>query len=161
VFEWLGDTQFSAWIRSDLWGWPFALTIHALGMALFLGFLFIIGLRVLGLFVLFPYPSLRRLFPAVWIALAVQFLSGLILWMAKPAQYVRDGAFLLKVLLVIAGIYLMLSLSRLLEQEAGSWDATRGAPSRAMKLAAAVLLVWCGVLLAGRFTAQLGSISLG
>ena len=159
VLEWLESTQFSALVRSELWGWPLALTLHALGTALVIGFVAIIGLRLLGLFDLIPYTSLKRMFPIIWAALALQLLSGFTLWMTKPTQYVADVAFLLKVSLVIAGTILTLSLYGTVMREATSWDAKRGVvSSRAVAFVAATLLVWCGALVAGRLTAYLGSL---
>jgi predicted ABC-type exoprotein transport system permease subunit len=158
VLERLESSQFSAWIRNELWGWPLALTLHAFGTALVVGFILIIGLRLLGLFGMIPYTLLNRLFPVVWAALVLQFVSGFMLWMAKPTQYVSDIAFVLKFLLVIVGIVLTLSFYRTIKREAPSWDAKGSASSRAVQLGTAAFLVWCVVLIAGRLTAHLGSI---
>jgi len=158
VLEWLEGTQFSALVRTELWGWPLALTLHALGTALVIGFVLIIGLRLLGLFELIPYTSLNRLFPVIWAGLGLQLLSGFTLWMTKPTQYVADVAFLLKFSLVIAGTILTVLLYGTVMREAGSWDAKRGVSSRAVNFVAATLIVWCGALVAGRLTAYLGSI---
>lgn len=158
MLEWLESSQFSAWIRNDLWGWPFALTLHAFGTALVIGFMLIIGLRLLGLSAMIPYTLLNRLFPVVWGALALQFVSGFVLWMAKPTQYVGDIAFVLKFLLVIVGIVLTFYLYRTIKREAASWDAKGTAPSPAVTLGTAALLLWCVVLIAGRLTAHLGAI---
>ena len=158
MLEWLESSQFSVWIRTELWGWPLALTLHAFGTALVIGFILIIGLRLLGLFAMIPYTLLNRLFPVVWGALALQFVSGFTLWMAKPTQYIHDIAFVLKLLLMIAGIVLTLSFYRSIKQEAVSWDAKGTASSRAVTLGSAALLVWCVVLVASRLTAHLGSI---
>jgi hypothetical protein len=46
----LENTQFSDWMRSELWGWPLVLTLHVLGTAVVIGFIVIISLRLLGLF---------------------------------------------------------------------------------------------------------------
>ena len=161
MLEWLENTQFSAWVRGELWGWPLALTVHAFGTALVIGFIFIIGLRLLGLFALIPYTSLYRLFPVIWVALVLQFLSGFMLWMTKPTQYVADGAFVLKFSLVIVGMILTLSFYRTILREAASWEAKGTISSRGVKFVAATLLVWCSVLVASRLTAHLGSISIG
>jgi hypothetical protein len=158
VLEWLESTQFSAWIRNDLWGWPLALTLHALGTALVVGLILIIALRLLGLFKMIPYTLLDRLFPVVWAALALQFVSGFMLWMAKPTQYVRDVGFVLMFALVIVGIVVTLDLYQQIRRGAESWDAKGTASSRAVTLGTAALLVWCVVLIAGRLTAHLGSI---
>jgi hypothetical protein len=158
VLEWLESTQYSAWITGELWGWPLALTVHAFGTALVVGFIFIIGLRLLGLFETIPYASLDRLFPVIWVAIALQFLSGLALWMAKPTRYVADAAFVLKFLLVVVGIILTAYFAGTIKREAAAWEAAGAVSSRGSKFVAAVLLVWCSVLVLGRMTAYLGSI---
>ena len=158
MLEWLENTQFSAWMRSELWGWPLALTLHAFGTALVIGFILIIGLRLLGLFEMIPYTLLNRLFPVVWAALVLQFVSGFTLWMAKPTQYVGDVAFVLKFLLVVGGAILTSYFQGTIEREATSWEAKAAVSSRAVKLGGAALLVWCVVLVASRLIAHLGSI---
>jgi hypothetical protein len=161
VLAWLEGSQYSAWVRGELWGWPLALTVHAFGTALVIGFIFIISLRLLGLFETIPYAALNRLFPVLWVALVLQFLSGFTLWMTKPTQYVTDGAFVLKFALVIVGIVLTSSLYGTIKREAASWQAAGAVSSRGVKFVAATLLVWCSVLVAGRLTAYLGSVPVG
>jgi hypothetical protein len=159
VLAWLEATQFGVWVRSDtLWGWPVALTIHAFGTALVIGFIFIISLRLLGLFETIPFTSLSRMFPVIWIAIVVQFLSGFVLWMTKPTRYVADVAFLLKFSLVLVGIVLTLYVYATIKREAASWETKGAVSSRGVKFVAVTLLVWCSVLVAGRLTAYLGSI---
>jgi hypothetical protein len=157
----LENTQFSDWMRSELWGWPLVLTIHVLGTAVVVGFIVIISLRLLGLFETIPYSSLNRLFPVVWVAIVLQLLSGFVLWMTKPTRYVADTAFMLKLSLVIIGIVLTLYFYAMMKRGAASWDAAGTVPSRGIKFAAASLLVWCGVLVAARLTAHLGSLYSG
>jgi len=162
VLTWLESSEFSAWERSEsLWGWPFALTIHALGTALVIGMIFIINLRLLGFFETIPYTSLKRLFTVLWVAFAVQSLSGFALWMTKPTRYVVDAAFMVKILLVIVGFILSLYLYGTLKREAASWEAAGTVSSRGSKFIAPSLLVWCIVLIAGRLTAYLGSLYTG
>ena len=158
MFDWLGNTQFSSSVRTEVWGWPLALTAHALGTALVVGFILIICLRLLGWFTLIPYTSLNRLFPVIWVALVLQILSGFTLWMAKPAQYVADGAFMLKIALVIIGSILTLYFSRTIKQEAASWEAKGAVSSRGMNFVVGALLVWCSIVVVGRLTGYLGSI---
>ena len=153
----LENSGFAVWFRDD-WGLPLALTIHAFGTAIVVGFILIISLRLLGLFETIPYASLKRLFPVVWIAMIFQFLSGFALWSTKATRYVDDVAFVLKLSLVIIGIILTLYFYGTIVSEAASWESKGAASSRGVKFAAATLLVWCFVLIAGRLTAYLGSI---
>ena len=131
------------------------------GTALVIGLIFIISLRLLGLFEAIPYTSLNRLFPVIWAALLLQFLSGFTLWTAKPTRYVTDTAFVLKLLLVIVGIILTLYLYRTIKREAATWEAAGSLSSLGVKFVAANLLVWCGVVVAGRLTAYLGPLYTG
>jgi len=160
VLAWLENTQYAAWVRGD-WGGPIALIIHSFGTALVIGFIFIVGLRLLGLFETIPYTSLKRLFPVIWVAIVLQFLSGFTLWMAKPTRYVADVAFMLKFSLVIVGIVLTMYFYGTIGQEAASWEAKGAVSSRGFKFVVATLLVWCTVVVAGRLTAFLGSIYTG
>ncbi|HEY6259299.1 MAG TPA: hypothetical protein VIY51_26265 [Xanthobacteraceae bacterium] len=161
MLAWLENTQFSALVRSELWGWPLALTLHAFGTAIVIGFILIINLRLLGLFKAIPYAALKRLFPLIWVGVLLQLLSGFALWMTKPTQYVADAAFMLKSSLVIVGIILTLYFYGTVKREAAAWETAGAVSPRAMKLVAATLLVWCGVLVMGRLTAHLGSLYIG
>jgi hypothetical protein len=157
MLAWLENSQASAWIRDEVWGWPVALTLHAFGTAVVVGFVLIVGLRVLGLFETIPYGSLSRLFPVVWTTFVLQFLTGFALWMTKPTQYVSDTAFALKMLFVVVGAILIRCLQKAVRHEGSVWE-TSGVSSRAIQFAAATVLIWCGVLLTGRLTAYLGSL---
>jgi hypothetical protein len=161
VLAGLENSEFSVWLRGELWGWPLALTLHALGTALVMGFIFIICLRLLGLFETIPYNSLKRLFPVIWAALGLQLLTGFALWMTKPTRYVADVAFLLKFLFVIIGVVLTGYLYGAIKREAASWDAAGAVSSNGAKFVAPSLLAWCIVLVAGRLTAYLGSLYAG
>jgi len=161
VLQWLEATQYADVIRNELWGWPLVLTIHVFGTATVVGFFFIIGLRLLGFFRMVPYASLSRLIPVVWVAVALQLISGFTLWITKPTQYVADLAFMLKMLLVLGGAVLTLRIGRIIRQEAPAWDSVGEASARGRSAASATLLVWCGVLVLGRLTAYLGPLYSG
>jgi hypothetical protein len=153
----LENSPFAAWVRESFWGWPFTLTIHVLGNAIVVGLMVVIGLRLLGLFDTISYSSLRRLFSAIWIGFAVEFVSGAVLWMSKPTRYVADTAFVLKLVLVVVGVILAFYFYDIIKREATAWEAEGAVPSRGLKFAVASLVVWVGVVLVGRLTAHLGA----
>jgi hypothetical protein len=157
VLSWLEGSQFSTWIRDELWGWPLALTLHEFGTAVVVGLVLIIGLRLFGLFETIPVAALNRLFPVIWTAFALQLLTGFALWMTKPTQYVSDLAFTLKIAFVVVGVVLTLYFQGAIRREAAAWEAT-GVSSRALRFVAVTLLVWCSVVVTGRLTAYLGSL---
>ncbi len=159
MLEYLEDSAFSEWARGEsLWGWPFALTVHAWGTAIVIGFIFIFGLRLLGFFRTIPLTSLSKLFPVVWIAVLFQFASGFTLWMTKPSKYLSDWAFIIKFSLVISGLVVTFFYFNKLRRESPEWDA-KGAVSPAGRRFVVVTMVWwSAVLVAGRLTAYLGQL---
>ena len=161
MFGWLETSQLSALIRGEPWAWPLVLTLHSLGTALTIGLVFIVTLKMLGLFRKLPYAALGRFFSPIWGALALQAVTGFLLWVTKPGEYTADGAFELKIIFLAVGAYLIWSLHGMIAGEAPAWDKAGKASSRAVQCAAAALAVWSGALIAGRLTAQLGSLVAG
>jgi hypothetical protein len=159
VLEWLAETPFAMWV-DESWGWPFALTIHALGMAVVVGLMFIIGLRLLGAFPSIPYTSLGKLIPLIWIAVVLQAISGFTLWTTKPAQYLGDVMFDTKFALVIIASIAMWYFHVTFKREVAAWEAAGTVSSRGIKITAVACLLWAAVTIGGRLTAYLGSLYL-
>jgi hypothetical protein len=157
VLEWLTNTPYAVWVRES-WGWPFALTLHAFGNAMVVGLIFIICLRMLGLFQTIPYTSLNRLVPIIWAGVAIQVFSGFTLWSSKPAKYLSDGMFLWKFSLVILGVIVTVYFHKTLKREAAAWREAGAVSPWGVKVVAATALVWAAVLIAGRLTAYLGQL---
>ena len=159
MLQYLEDSAFSEWARGEsLWGWPFALTVHALGTAVVIGFIFIFGLRLLGFFRTIPLTSLGRLFPVVWIAVVLQFMSGFTLWMTKPSKYLSAWAFIIKFSLVCTGLVVTWYYFKTMRRETPEWEAKGMVSPRGYKFVAATCIWWAAVLVAGRLTAYLGSL---
>jgi hypothetical protein len=157
VLEWLTNTPYAVWVRES-WGWPFALTLHAFGNAMVVGLIFIICLRMLGLFQTIPYTSLNRLVPIIWAGVAIQVFSGFTLWSSKPAKYLSDGMFLWKFSLVVLGVIVTVYFHKTLKREAAAWREAGAVSPWGVKVVAATALVWAAVLIAGRLTAYLGQL---
>jgi hypothetical protein len=160
VLEWLAHTSYAEWVNQS-WGWPLALTIHAFGTATVVGLIFIIGLRLFGLFQTIPYSAMNRLVPYIWFAAACQIISGITLWMTKPAQYLADGMFEVKISFLVIAIVVMWYFQQTMRREAASWDAKGAVSPRGLRLVSAACLLWAAVLVGGRLTAYLGSLYLG
>ena len=157
MLEWLTNTPYAVWVRES-WGWPFALTLHAFGNAMVVGLIFIICLRMLGLFQTIPYTSLNRLLPFIWAGVAIQVFSGFTLWSSKPAKYLSDGMFLWKFSLVVLGVIVTVYFHKTLKREAAAWREAGAVSPWGVKVVAATALVWAAVVIAGRLTAYLGQL---
>ena len=159
MLEWLANSPFAMWV-DESWGWPLALTVHALGMATVVGLMFIIALRLLGAFPTIPYTSLSKLIPLIWIAVVLQAISGFTLWVTKPAQYLGDVMFDTKFTLVIIACFVMWYFHSTCRREVAAWEAAGTVTSRGIKITAAACLLWAAVTIGGRLTAYLGSLYL-
>jgi hypothetical protein len=154
MFDWLESTSLALWVKES-WGWPLALTIHAFGSATIVGFAFIIGLRLFGLFGTIPLAALRALFPFIWFCVVIQVLSGTLLWLTKPGRYLEAGVFEVKLAFIVTGIVVTLYLEKALNKGADNW-ASGTISARSIRFVVATALVWSAVLIAGRLTAYLG-----
>ena len=159
LLNWLSNSSYAAWVNES-GGWPIALTIHAFGVATVIGFMAIIGLRLMGRFEAIPYPLLNKLIPFIWVAIACQFVSGFTLWMTKPAQYLADGMFEVKFTLVIIACIVMAYFQGTLRREAAAWQASGKVSPRGVRLGTTACVMWAAVVIGGRLTAYLGSLYL-
>ena len=157
MLEWLAHTPYAEWVNQS-WGWPLALTIHAFGTATVVGLIFIIGLRLAGLFSTIPYAAMTKLFPFIWVAIVCQVLSGFTLWVTKPDQYLADGMFEVKFTLVVIAAVVTWYFYVTMKREAAGWDAQGSVSARGRKFVAATCLLWAAVTIGGRLTAYLGQL---
>jgi hypothetical protein len=159
VLEWLANSPYAMWV-DESWGWPLALTIHALGMAVVVGLMSIIGLRLFGAFPAIPYTALNKLIPLIWIAVFFQAISGFTLWMSKPGQYLGDVMFDSKFSLVIIATIAMIYFHVMIKRDAAAWEAAGTVTSRGLKMVSLAWFLWAAVTIGGRLTAYLGSLYL-
>jgi hypothetical protein len=96
--------------------------------------------------------------PFVWVAVACQILSGVTLWMTKPAQYLADGMFEVKFILLLIAIAVTWLFGNTMRREAPAWQAKETTSPRGRRLVAAACLLWAAVTVGGRLTAYLGSL---
>jgi len=157
VLEWLESTAYADWVRES-WGWPIALTVHAFGVATVIGSMAVIGLRLLGVFKSMPYAWLSELIPLVWIALVLQVISGVTLWMTKPPKYMADPMFDSKMVLVIIGAVFTWYFQVTLNREAAEWEKAGTVSPRGVRFMAVTAVLWALVTVAGRLTAYISQL---
>jgi len=133
---------------------PIVQTFHILAIAAVMGSVVMIDLRVLGLALRSQRTEelLGRLMPWMWWALSVLLLSGAMFVLARPARYFSNPVFGLKFALLLPAVLAAGLLQMLDRRHPGLWEQ----PSKrraAKSMAAMSLLLWIGVVLAGRWIA--------
>ncbi|EJI85307.1 hypothetical protein AEST_16460 [Alishewanella aestuarii B11] len=139
-------------IRQSALAYPALSALHILGIALLLGNILLLDLRLLGVLRQSALSALLKLFSQLaGIGLLLAIGSGVLLFSVQPLQYLSNQAFLLKMLLLALALLnlLIVHLSRAWQQ------ACSGGPvSNSLKLtAASSLLLWLTILFAGRWIA--------
>ncbi len=153
--NWLESTAYSQWIVSGLTGWPLMLSMHAVGLAIIVGVMFALNLRVFGLFRPIPLTSLHGLMAIGWIGIGLNVFSGMSLFVAQAAFYVTNFPFLFKIAFVILGIGNLYHMQKLLKRDAASWEAAGAVPRKGLVLAGTSFAFWTIAVVAGRLIAYL------
>lgn len=153
--HWLAATPLSLYLQKTEWIIPAVQTIHILSIAVVISAVLLVHLHTLGLAMRSQPAAVlaRRFLPWLWCALVVLFFSGSTLIVAEPARSLPNAVFICKMALVIAAVILTLLYERPLRKDASYWEKTRARRINASAIAVVSLLVWVGIVFAGRWIA--------
>ena len=151
--EWIEATSLAEYIRISIYGYPAAIAAHSIGLAVMVGPVLMLDLRLLGRFKSIPYSSLSRILGVAWIGFAINFLSGVALFAAQATSYITNGPFLIKIALVLLGAVSAAQQQAVIARDANNW--TSGVPSSVTIVALVSLVFWIGAIVTGRLIAYL------
>ena len=150
--QWLGAQEWSVGLHESFYMYNWIETTHVLTLSVFLGMLFVIDLRMLGLaFATVPASKIaERLDRPMMIGFAVMIVTGLLLYYAIPVRTTQSVWFRLKVILLIAaGINAWIFRNRM-KAAKPTWDLDR-LPPRNVRIGAGLSLsLWIVIIFAGR-----------
>ncbi len=153
--KWLAATPLSHIIQTTKWVIPALQTVHILSVAVVFSSAVLVDLRLWRLLNRdVPLPEVaRRFLPTIWPVLLVLLITGSLLIIGEPRRSLLNSTFYLKMALLAVAIVLTAWLQWSLSSSPSFWDRNR-ARRMAGQLAATVsILVWCGILFAGRWIA--------
>ena len=151
--DWLQNTPVAIFVAETLWAYPLLETLHTLGMAMLLGTLGLINLRVLGYKPALSLFGTQDLLPVAWIGFTVNAASGLLLFTSDAVNFFASNTFKVKILLIIlAGINAAILSRRIYAEGAAEIDAGGGAGSMRL-LAGSSLVFWVVAVICGRIYA--------
>jgi hypothetical protein len=155
--SWIKSTRLSADIIHSPWIWPAAETVHFIGLALLIGSVALLDLRMLGLAKRLPIRPLHDLLFWGIVGFALNVITGLVFFIGAPSQYVHNISFWLKMLLMfVAGINALLFYATGIFRAVEHVGPGEDAPFGAKVIAAASLLLWVGVTYFGRMLPFIG-----
>ena len=152
-FLWIEQWPLGIVIRENpsIWGFPFVLVLHTIGLAFMVGVNVAVNVRALGYVAAVPLISLRRYYRWMWAGFWVNAFSGVLLLIAYPTKALTNPVFYLKLALIGVGIKLAYVIPR--HMLAGEGGAGAAVSPGLRTLAALSLLVWVATITAGRLLA--------
>ncbi|HUF57113.1 MAG TPA: DUF2214 domain-containing protein [Thermohalobaculum sp.] len=149
VLAWVEGLRLVQYLRFGKWGYAVVNTSHVFGIALLVGAILPLDLRLMGAWRLTPRRELARvLVPVAATGLAIAVTAGVLLFSVKARDYVDHELMQLKLVLVAVGA----SAAILLHARFG-W-LMEGASDRRLAVHGALSLAcWTGALVCGRLIA--------
>ena len=155
IFQYIDATQSSTALRESFYLFPIVEGIHVLSLAVSVGLVIWFDLRLAGL-ILTDQPVsavFRPIRPYMLTGFGVMFVTGIALFWALALRCYASPFFWIKMtLLLIAGANIALYHFTIDRRQAG-WDTMEMPPRQARIAGLVSLVVWIGVIAAGRLMA--------
>jgi uncharacterized membrane protein len=155
VSKWLAATPLSHTIQATTWIIPTLQTIHILSVAAVFSSAILVDLRIWRLLQRdVPLPEVaRRFLPTIWPVLLILLVTGSLLIVGEPRRSLLNSTFYLKMALLSVAILLTAGLQRSISSSPNCWDRDLTRRIAGRFAATFSILVWCGILFAGRWIA--------
>jgi len=155
IEEWaaaMEATELAVALRNSVWSYPLVNAAHILGIALLVGSIVPLDLRLLGAWrsvALAPLWSVLTRTAGAGLVLAIIF--GVLLFITRATEYVASNLFVAKMLVVVLGTANVLTLRILLSAQASKIPASHEKSPAHLRFAAGIsLATWLTALTLGR-----------
>ncbi|PYR99901.1 MAG: hypothetical protein DMG12_19455 [Acidobacteria bacterium] len=153
--EWIKSASIASFVLGRPWVWPASETLHFIGLALLLGVVLVVNLRMLGIGKNLPFAALHRMLPLGILGFGINSMTGMLFFIATPGQYTQNVAFFWKIVLVmLAGVNL---LYLTMFDEPWALGPGDDAPLTSKVIAASAIFLWVGVIYCGRMLPFIGN----
>lgn len=152
LFAGLEATALARTLRDSVWAYPLVNAAHILGVALLVGSIVTLDLRLLGVWRSVPLAPLWQVStPMAAAGLSVAIVFGLLLFITRATEYVASALFVSKLLIVVLGCANALALRAIApEMRSPSHATTAPVRARIRAMACLSLAAWITALVLGR-----------
>jgi hypothetical protein len=150
--QWLQDTPWGIGIRESTWVFPIVEGTHAIGITLSVGILLIMDLRLAGVLMRREPVSevSRQLMPWSLAGFTVMFITGGLLFWSQAMKAYGSVFFRIKLGLLVLAAINALVFELTLRRSIVAWDTAETPPFRVRMAGVLGILLWAGVIAAGR-----------
>src|SRR5882672_1735525 len=147
ICRWLQENSFIGAMNGMAWSAAATEIVHYFSMFILVGSMVIVDLRVLGVVArrIDATQLAERLFPWTWFSLALNFLSGFIMFAGSATAYYRNDIFYDKLGVVLLAIVANI----IVQQKVRKWNQLRAMPAWAKLIAVVSIGLWIGAIVAG------------
>lgn len=144
--------KFADLMTANKWWWAFMMDLHFIGLALLIGIIGILDLRLLGLAKQIPVAPLHRLVPWALAGFGINLLTGVLAFTGMADFYAYNWAFWFKIFAI-----LLLGLNAAAFYLTGIYESAdrlgpgEDAPPLAKFIAGSSLFLWLAVIALGRY----------
>jgi hypothetical protein len=155
LLRWLESTSIAQAISTSIWMYPTFESLHYVGLALLLGGIMLIDLRLLGFARSLPLRTMITLLPWVWIGFVINVVTGTLMFIYGASSFALNPAFQLKlVLMALAGVNALL-FTIAAARSGNEWVSSGDTPVAIKTIATLSMVFWVGVMTAGRWMAYI------
>ena len=152
ILTWLELTPVGELMQTSDWAFPTAEVIHVIAVVIVFGFIAIVDLRLLGLAGRSRrYTQLAtEVLHLVWMAFVIAVLTGFLMFLTQPSQYVANPWFVAKMIFILLAGINMVIMEFLISRGSKEWHAS-GIPVAARVAGGLSLGFWTVVVVCGRW----------
>ena len=154
-FIWLEHTPIANAIRETRWMYATFETSHYIGLALLVGGIMLIDLRVLGFARTLPLKSMIGLLPFVWVGFLINVLSGSMLFIYGATSFGYNHAFWLKMTFIVLAGLNALAFDISVRRSRADWVGADLPPTYVKAFATLSFVLWLCVVTTGRWMAYI------
>ena len=154
--EWLSTTLPSVYIQEhNAWAIPTIQSIHIVGIAMVMGSVLMIDLRILGWAGMDQTlrQTSRRFGPWLTGSLSLLLATGILMVIGEPVRELVTFSFWLKMALVAVGTVVAAIFQAALGRHEQPWEETLVHRPSIRGLAILTVLIWAGIIVLGRLIA--------
>jgi hypothetical protein len=98
--------------------------------------------------------------PWIWAAMAALLLTGVVQTIAEPTRELMNNTFRIKIIMLVIAVAITVLYRAQVKKDPGYWQRSGERRTAAYALASLSLVLWLGIVAAGRLIAYVGAIDV-
>ena len=153
--QWLQDTPLGAGIGESAYAYPLIEGSHVMALALSVGTVLWFDLRLLGIGMRSDTVTdvFDQVKPWMFLGFAAMVMTGALLFASRAVEAYQSTYFRIKLGLLVVGAINIAIFHSTIDRQRAQWDTAAIPPARARLAGAVSLVLWFGIIAAGRIMA--------